>query len=1170
MTDLTRTLNVYYTAEQYIDPAVTSIAQPAMVDEKLIYPLIKDASQFQVALTKCKVPLDTIPLTQSNIPLKGWEIQLRKNGITGNAYVAQVNSNVATNFIWSAQGGIVSKYTYSSTGILTLVGTIDVSASISNITMICVDDFQNLYVIGKNALYGFNNLFFVFSNTLTPTTYFSATGVNFTCVAIDRNQTIYLADQNLGVYVYTNIPNETSVTLNLSQTITLDFNNALLTNIATVCSDYTTIIGYNVNKIQLYNSEYAPISSPITLTEITNLGNQSSILHDQGTFILSDAGVVLDSVYGQVLAEYVVNNVTTAVSAFVGSWNDCPKPQQSEVFCLGVGSDGQTYRVANNPTANPVLIADDQTATQIASDSENGWYGYYSPTNTLNYFNQTETNIGTHKTLCTDFKPTTGIFDCIDISKQTGKSFQVSHTDNKLYTSNLPVAPLQIYTGINGGDIAYSLERYDTFPINGTTTNVSNTSFTGYLQYRMLGMYEFIDTANSNIPSYLVVFVELSQDVSGFAPNFALYVFPKNNLTTPTRSVGYNGNSNIGGANCQPVAMCGIAGMVCIYNGFGGFYCFDQITLLAKTSFDFVLPVAVTPTTFDNVVCMTSFFDYLGNQYMLVTNGDTICLCVPDVTYFEMSNQVLIGLPENYGTTLTNVYAMSVIYAFDHLTVAYIAAGSAYALDGAALCTVNYYYSTDALVIINPFSSAVYNSRNYYKMGWKFNNTVLATLVDSNNFMSYNNLGYLTIPALLGGTADIWYYNQTNAVLEFQSTITIPSFQLAQNLIPQIFITANTATGLYTYNTNVPTSLDGSLGYISFSVNNESTIYATSIAGALYQGSVNTSPIVFTLKPTAENINYNSIAGCNAQSFNSSVFLFTLSNQAVVTSQGLGNYQITGLTRNMITGQYFSTTAGGSTPLIAYPATTLLPEAWSSAQQLGSIFVKNGENIDSGNASIYTYQTLIDAINVAFQTAFIRANVNGAGLITAPSITMNFQTGLCTLHYDGEYVNSVNGILTNSDGILFNSGLNNLIRFNSKPDTITPSLFLLYLTTESGVSPYSVVQNTKTITVFNKLDKILIQSNTIYVAQSFFGNNQTNNVITDIDVDTSSIIENIGQWFLYQPNFLRPFILSSNNAIDRIQIMVGYSYIDGTTYQLYINPSQGWNAKLDFVRKFSF
>ena len=74
MTNLADRLNVYYSSSQYNNSAVQIEAQ---IDENLIYPLLKDASQFSVALVKSKIPLDTIPLTQSNIPLKLYELILR-------------------------------------------------------------------------------------------------------------------------------------------------------------------------------------------------------------------------------------------------------------------------------------------------------------------------------------------------------------------------------------------------------------------------------------------------------------------------------------------------------------------------------------------------------------------------------------------------------------------------------------------------------------------------------------------------------------------------------------------------------------------------------------------------------------------------------------------------------------------------------------------------------------------------------------------------------------------------------------------------------------------------------------------------------------------------------------------------------------------------------------
>ena len=105
---------------------------------------------------------------------------------------------------------------------------------------------------------------------------------------------------------------------------------------------------------------------------------------------------------------------------------------------------------------------------------------------------------------------------------------------------------------------------------------------------------------------------------------------------------------------------------------------------------------------------------------------------------------------------------------------------------------------------------------------------------------------------------------------------------------------------------------------------------------------------------------------------------------------------------------------------------------------------------------------------------------------------------------------------------------------------------------------------------FNQLDKILIQSNNLFVSGSFFGGNSVSKVITDVDVPIDGFVNgNLGQVLYYQPNFLRVFQMGSGgNAIDRIQMSILYRYRDGEEYQLLLPPNEAFSVKLDFIKRF--
>ena len=121
---------------------------------------MRDAGNYQIGLQKAKIPLDTIPLTPYNIPLKRYELTLRGAGgtVEASAFLRQLNAS-GLNFVWNCtQNGLVSQYSYLTTGgnigDLTLITTSDISAIVPFVKFFIVDDFVNAYVAGSQTLGG--------------------------------------------------------------------------------------------------------------------------------------------------------------------------------------------------------------------------------------------------------------------------------------------------------------------------------------------------------------------------------------------------------------------------------------------------------------------------------------------------------------------------------------------------------------------------------------------------------------------------------------------------------------------------------------------------------------------------------------------------------------------------------------------------------------------------------------------------------------------------------------------------------------------------------------------------------------------------------------------------------------------------------------------------------
>jgi hypothetical protein len=352
------------------------------------------------------------------------------------------------------------------------------------------------------------------------------------------------------------------------------------------------------------------------------------------------------------------------------------------------------------------------------------------------------------------------------------------------------------------------------------------------------------------------------------------------------------------------------------------------------------------------------------------------------------------------------------------------------------------------------------------------------------------------------------------------------------------------------------------VAYVAVSRSNPNNVYIVQHTdNTIYQGSLVSNAITFTQIPEFDTEQYAGLMTKLNQNTVNDSRLTTLSTQTQTQSGQLqiSNTYIKSIAKNEITSEF----------MVGNPTTKALnvyDYKLTPKYQLTSpitptfIYTKNAEDIDAGNADIYSYAPLILGINAAFEEAFQRLNTNNPSpLATAPSITMNYQTGLCTLSYPVGYSQQNNGIY-------FNKKLWNLIKYY--PYQVSTELDLVGLY-KLGLllNSTSQEQTTGTIWDFNLLNQIAFQSNTLFIANSYFGNNQSNRIIATIDIPTKELLENNDVLF-YQPTFMRPYTLSSGSPIDRIQVDVLYSYRDFTVYPLMISPGQNWRAQFDFIKKF--
>lgn len=96
-----------------------------------------------------------------------------------------------------------------------------------------------------------------------------------------------------------------------------------------------------------------------------------------------------------------------------------------------------------------------------------------------------------------------------------------------------------------------------------------------------------------------------------------------------------------------------------------------------------------------------------------------------------------------------------------------------------------------------------------------------------------------------------------------------------------------------------------------------------------------------------------------------------------------------------------------------------------------------------------------------------------------------------------------------------------------------------------------------------RYDKIIIQSASLSVIGSVYGNNLQNQTIMDVDFRQDDPHSPL----YYQPLFPQPLTLSSPLPIQMIDIRVRSQFEDGTQEDFMIPPKTNWTCRLAFIRR---
>jgi len=230
---------------------------------------------------------------------------------------------------------------------------------------------------------------------------------------------------------------------------------------------------------------------------------------------------------------------------------------------------------------------------------------------------------------------------------------------------------------------------------------------------------------------------------------------------------------------------------------------------------------------------------------------------------------------------------------------------------------------------------------------------------------------------------------------------------------------------------------------------------------------------------------------------------------------------------------------------------------------------------------VYTYQLLLNRINVALNNAFIAASSPGAGV--APFFYLNSTTNLISLVVSKAFVTSGAKIFGNDEILAYIEGIEIFFfDFNSPSNhafnfvlNTTPNFDFYFNTMFPTPSDYNIyTQEYSTLAAWSSLRNIIITSNTIPVLNEFIPISGTSQevssslpIITDFNPDIERGGDSRSVAYYYPTSQYRLVDLISSRPIQSIDLRLLWQDRVGNIYPITIGKNQTANVKLVFVRK---
>ena len=240
-------------------------------------------------------------------------------------------------------------------------------------------------------------------------------------------------------------------------------------------------------------------------------------------------------------------------------------------------------------------------------------------------------------------------------------------------------------------------------------------------------------------------------------------------------------------------------------------------------------------------------------------------------------------------------------------------------------------------------------------------------------------------------------------------------------------------------------------------------------------------------------------------------------------------------------------------------------------------FIPNspGGSYDYYGPSIWNYQDLIDSINAGLLSSFnsfVAGTPSFVGKpILPPYMTYTAQTELCSLVAPVEYDTTI----TNPVYIYFNNNLANyfpaLQNFGTADATLNKWIRVKdnfnNRSTIGGNNYYTITEEYNTLFLWNDLQKIVLETDTIPVNNELLGSqtNKTRKIITDFE-PLSSINDRSAIQF-YPQGALRFYDLVSNYPLTNMNVKIYWADKAGVQYPIYLNDTDNLTIKLYFKKK---